>query len=414
MQKVNSESDLLVKSHKKYILAEIQSRSMDPLITPGSKVPVKIMPLGTQYAVDDIIVFDRDGINIIHRIEYSFESNGKTYYVTEGVNPETNQYVDDSLVSEEDIIGIADLSDDAFARVQELYELGKAPIIEAYGMTQQTETSTRQTLITEFTNLDSFLKNVVDSHKNKIHETLEKKNREDFSLTTKSSIELLEIYSNRGEHMYYGIVYKITHKETGQFYIGVTIDPFAVRWTNHKRSASEQNPKKPFAQLLKYVNEDLNQDLDKAFKFEIIEICYSKEKLRDSERNLINEAWEHFPDLNLNKIKGGSGIKNIDIIGCVEAIARGLDEDQIRQEYRSIYLRHIEKIWGSLKEAQKIHLKPVIEQLIKKGYSESDIKRSFNINQGKFESWLENLWDTTDFNTIRNKIYQPSINYLSQ
>lgn len=79
---------------------------MDPLITPGSKIPVKLMPLGTQYAVDDIIVFNRDGTNIIHRIEYSFESNGRTYYVTEGINPETNQYVDDSLVSEEDIIGI--------------------------------------------------------------------------------------------------------------------------------------------------------------------------------------------------------------------------------------------------------------------------------------------------------------------
>ncbi len=115
------------------IIGEMKSSSMAPLIMPGQKIAVVQMPLFTQYKANDIIAFDRDGKNIVHRVEYSFESNGKTYYVTEGINPETNEYVDEMIVPEEDVIGLVDLSEEAFARVQELYQLGKTPTVDVYG-----------------------------------------------------------------------------------------------------------------------------------------------------------------------------------------------------------------------------------------------------------------------------------------
>ncbi|MFX1281769.1 MAG: hypothetical protein ACFFA3_20640 [Promethearchaeota archaeon] len=144
--KVNSESRLLGNfienlklTIKNIVLAEVKSPSMDPLIKQGSRVPIIVMPKGTQYVEGDIIAFERDDVIIIHRIEYVYESNGKTFYVTEGINPETNQYVDDSLVSEEDIVGITDLSENAFDRVQELAKLGKLSIIEAYAMPEKSD-----------------------------------------------------------------------------------------------------------------------------------------------------------------------------------------------------------------------------------------------------------------------------------
>ena len=37
-------------------------------INPGAKIAYKIMSPGTQYEIVDIIVFNRDGMNIIHEI----------------------------------------------------------------------------------------------------------------------------------------------------------------------------------------------------------------------------------------------------------------------------------------------------------------------------------------------------------
>lgn len=46
---------------------------MAPLIQNGNKVSVIKMLQGTQYVEDDIIVFKRDGVYVIHRVEYSYE-----------------------------------------------------------------------------------------------------------------------------------------------------------------------------------------------------------------------------------------------------------------------------------------------------------------------------------------------------
>jgi hypothetical protein len=94
------------------------------------------MTEGTQYKKGDIIVFYKDEIKIVHQIEYVHESNGDTFYVTTGVNSDTNQYVDNSLVSQDDVIGVVDLSKEAYLALNEMMARRYVPSIRAFGMTQ--------------------------------------------------------------------------------------------------------------------------------------------------------------------------------------------------------------------------------------------------------------------------------------
>ena len=81
-------------------IVKVIGPSMYGLLEPGAEVPFRLMPVGTKYEKGDIIVFDRDGVKIVHRIEDTYMFNGEMFYVTEGVNPETNLYVDKTPVSE--------------------------------------------------------------------------------------------------------------------------------------------------------------------------------------------------------------------------------------------------------------------------------------------------------------------------
>jgi len=95
---------------------------MDPLLTDNSEVPIIEMSSGTTYEVGDIIVFKSDGFNVIHRVEYTFTYNGETYYVTEGIN---NKFVDDAVISGDQIIGKADFSKETFEAARELASQNK-------------------------------------------------------------------------------------------------------------------------------------------------------------------------------------------------------------------------------------------------------------------------------------------------
>jgi len=105
-------------------------------LQPGAEVPLILMSEGTQYQKGDIIVFYRDDIKIIHLVEFVYTSNGETFYVTEGVNKDTNPYVDDSSVAGDDIIGIVDLSEEVYLALEEMLENKYVPVIQAFGMTQ--------------------------------------------------------------------------------------------------------------------------------------------------------------------------------------------------------------------------------------------------------------------------------------
>ncbi|MBD3211010.1 MAG: hypothetical protein GF311_00240 [Candidatus Lokiarchaeota archaeon] len=73
----------------------------------------------------------------VNRVDYIHESNGKIFYVTTGVNTETNQYVDSDLVSQDDIIGVVDLSKEAYLALNEMMARRYVPSITAFGMTSE-------------------------------------------------------------------------------------------------------------------------------------------------------------------------------------------------------------------------------------------------------------------------------------
>ncbi|MBD3213473.1 MAG: hypothetical protein GF311_12770 [Candidatus Lokiarchaeota archaeon] len=110
-----------------------------PELQPGAEVPMRLMSEGTQYEKGDIIVFYQNEVKIVHRVEHVYTFNGETFYVTEGVNPETNPLVDISPVSGKDIIGIVDLSAEAFITIEEILKNRFVPFSTAYGMPSSTQ-----------------------------------------------------------------------------------------------------------------------------------------------------------------------------------------------------------------------------------------------------------------------------------
>ncbi|MFW9987341.1 MAG: hypothetical protein ACFFC3_01675 [Candidatus Odinarchaeota archaeon] len=166
--KVNSKSDFIENSIEKVeenlARLKVLSESMSgiPGLQPGAEVPMRLMPEGTQYKKGDIIVFYRDEIRIVHQVEYTHESNGEIYYVTTGVNTETNQYVDSALVSQDDVIGVVDLSKEAYLELNEMMARRYVPFIKAFGITQDLESKLDEFVREKSTWLRNALKNAMD------------------------------------------------------------------------------------------------------------------------------------------------------------------------------------------------------------------------------------------------------------
>jgi signal peptidase I len=145
---VNSESVSNENSFEKLIhefrnkgegsfLVFVEGLSMYPLFESGSRVPVKLMPKGTEYEVGDIIVFKSFDSYIIHAVIDSYVYKGKTYYVTGGLNQETNPYVDCTTISSDHILGLADLSEEFLAGIPALESQGLYFEMKVYGMINQ-------------------------------------------------------------------------------------------------------------------------------------------------------------------------------------------------------------------------------------------------------------------------------------
>ncbi len=133
-----------------------------PGLQSGAEVLLRLMPEGTQYKKGDIIVFYRDGVKIVHQVEYVHESNGKIFYVTTGFNTETNQYVDSDLVSQDDIIGVVDLSKEAYLELNEMMARRYVPFITAFGMTLESANKLADFVKEKSTYLRNALKNAMD------------------------------------------------------------------------------------------------------------------------------------------------------------------------------------------------------------------------------------------------------------
>jgi hypothetical protein len=121
------------QNQKRIAIADVFGTSMDPLLTDNSEVPIVEMPEGTTYEIDDLIMFRSGGFNVIHRVEYIFTYNGETYYVTEGIN---NKFVDDAVISGDQIIGKADFSKETFKAAQELAKQNKLHRYTVHALTE--------------------------------------------------------------------------------------------------------------------------------------------------------------------------------------------------------------------------------------------------------------------------------------
>jgi hypothetical protein len=161
-KKVNSASEFNENSYEKternqerLLLAKLMSPSMDPLFKIGDEVPVRIKSIRTQFKKGDIIAFNRDGVIVLHQIIDSYMYKGKVYYVTGGLNPDTNPYVDSTTISRDAIIGKADLSENALAEIQDLAKQGRLPFFEVYGMPSYTINPRYQIDQTDISNYES-------------------------------------------------------------------------------------------------------------------------------------------------------------------------------------------------------------------------------------------------------------------
>ncbi|UCC19186.1 MAG: hypothetical protein JSV62_13955, partial [Promethearchaeota archaeon] len=99
---------------------------------------------------------------IVHQVEYLHESNGEIFYVTTGVNTETNQYVDSDLVSQDDVIGVVDLSKEAYLELNEMMVRRYVPSIQVFGMTLESANILEDFVKEKSTYLRNALKNAKD------------------------------------------------------------------------------------------------------------------------------------------------------------------------------------------------------------------------------------------------------------
>jgi len=120
---------------------------MFDVIKPLTDVLVREKNANEPFKVGQIIVAKKNGIKFIHRIEKILLVNNKQYFVTKGTN---NQYFDNGFITEDDIVGIADLSEEAFTRVQEIIEEKRIERGFAIGMTNNFKRLIDSDLINQF------------------------------------------------------------------------------------------------------------------------------------------------------------------------------------------------------------------------------------------------------------------------
>jgi hypothetical protein len=145
---VNSASDSNENSFEKlineyrqrgieWVMIVVKGESMDPRFGPETKVPVRLMPPNTEYKEGDIIAFKRGDIYTFHEVVDSYVFNGKTYYVTGGLNPDTNQYVDSFTIPADKILGYAEISENSLSGTQTLEQQGVLIYVPAHASTNQ-------------------------------------------------------------------------------------------------------------------------------------------------------------------------------------------------------------------------------------------------------------------------------------
>ncbi|MFX1500215.1 MAG: hypothetical protein ACFFDH_04535 [Promethearchaeota archaeon] len=232
--------------------------------------------------------------------------------------------------------------------------------------------------------------------------------------------DVVKIYKNRRLYRWYSIIYKITQikntadqvKNNGYFIIGYLTTTIENRWYHYKQDALNDHQSQNIHKLIRELSKS-GIKIDDAFKWEILEICWTDSKTRDRENYWIAYFNEKNPSKLLNIYKGGGGGYRISIPKAllIPFIAKGLWQSDMLKEIKEQNKINI-SIWSlynringyfpaqnnitSIQVARKEILKPILKYLIKHGYSSEYLaKNVFYKSRKTISNWCQEFWNKT-------------------
>jgi hypothetical protein len=144
--KVNSESDfkeifiqIARNKGEGSIVVFLEGLSLAPYFEPGSAIPVRIMRRDAEYNVGDLVVFQKaPGIYVAHVIFGKYtDTKGTIKYQTRGLNHETNPNFDKGELTGDQILGIADFSEEFLTGILTLENQGLLFHMKAHALENQ-------------------------------------------------------------------------------------------------------------------------------------------------------------------------------------------------------------------------------------------------------------------------------------
>lgn len=242
---------------------------------------------------------------------------------------------------------------------------------------------------------------------------------------TRTKKELNKIYKNRRLYKWYGFIYILFQTKDingnliqyeikdgkfstkGGFVIGFSTKSWKNRWYHYKQDALKYGK----TQLIHQLISDLHNagiNIDDAFDWKILEICWTDNKLRKREDDWINQLNANNSLIGgLNTLPGGGGGPKVKLPRSIliPYIARGLWQEEIRGKIKKdhgmkltkdVIHQRIVDYWGSMEEARKKFLKPIFKYLIRHGYSSIFLGNNvFQRDRHTIKNWCIEFWDKT-------------------
>ncbi len=236
----------------------------------------------------------------------------------------------------------------------------------------------------------SVVENLAKSVKNAYIKDLKNRHRQVIltfgsPFVTLTNQKLANRYLNKAQYNYTGIIYKIRDTVTGRFYYGLTTQSLAKRWYKHIKNykASSLNPDSLDFFIFKLEEDLINQGYTNSQAYGIInsrferipvEVCFDLLTLLQREKFYISNARKINPSMCFNIAPGGGGFRLVDYIplnDLIVSLAKGYTLNAIVDDLglsMGAISKFCQKFWGGYYDSLDLFLKPVVEELIKKGY----------------------------------------------
>jgi len=255
--------------------------------------------------------------------------------------------------------------------------------------------------------VDGLVKSVVDDYMESLDRSKLQFRQLHFQNYVSDPSDIDKIYNNRRKYCWTGIVYRITElkEENGKIVegrklYGLSMDDLESRWKWYKTHALDDDSENfRIHDAIFDIDErilygEIDGDIDDWFKREVVEVHWDEHSMRQREKDWIKKDKTQDLAVGFNTKAGGEGSHkiHIPIRLLAECIAKGLkvSEIKIELEIHGIYVSkstlysRINERYGSVLEARKIFLKPIIKQLIKEGYEKRDIEGSLSTKAKSF------------------------------